>query len=243
MEIIRELFNFDPVEHRFTYAGSEIPGTSRILEEQGYVDLSGIPPDVLERAKQIGTEAHKATEIHDLGGTPECHPLVQPCLDSYILALEKYKPKHLKIEESVMGVHGVQKPNGEFETLLWGGVLDRLWETEYGLLVVDIKTSYELHPSHKLQVCSYSLAEGSGAQGALLKIDKKGKCGKLVILTKDEQADFTTEWLRLVESYYFKKKVKVLKDGRRKPFNSGSWVRPAGAEGVSTEAEIQGATG
>ena len=228
------LLEFDPVEHRFYYCGSEIPGVSRILEEAGHVKLDHIPPDVLERAAQIGTEAHRATEIHDLGGKPECDPLVYPAFASYCLYRRKRDLTILEVEKHVLGHH---------KGFLYAGILDRLWQDGETRYLIDIKTSNEIYHSAYIQVCAYAYAEGSGATPAILKLDKKkGAIAKLHVLTPADIEEHTAEWLRCLESYYYKKKNRVLVERNNKPNGRGFRVRAQGASDHSPATEGESPT-
>jgi hypothetical protein len=58
-------FEFDPVAHRYTLGGREMPSVTTIL--RGMDDFSRVPPAVLERAGDRGTRVHKACSLDVLG--------------------------------------------------------------------------------------------------------------------------------------------------------------------------------
>lgn len=57
---------FDPVEHRYYLGSAELPGVTRVLDGL-LTDFSMVNPDDLERARILGQDVHKATELDDGG--------------------------------------------------------------------------------------------------------------------------------------------------------------------------------
>jgi hypothetical protein len=51
---------FDPVEHRYRLFGVPVPSVTQVLRQAGYVNLGGVPSDVLERARDRGQRVHQA---------------------------------------------------------------------------------------------------------------------------------------------------------------------------------------
>lgn len=58
-------FRFDEPSHTYWLGDREIPGFSRIVQDVGVVDLSGIPLKVLEKARQRGKAVHLVCQYHD----------------------------------------------------------------------------------------------------------------------------------------------------------------------------------
>jgi len=58
-------FHYDDPSHTYWLDGREIPGFSRILQDVGVVDLSSIPPKVLEKARERGHKVHLACQYVD----------------------------------------------------------------------------------------------------------------------------------------------------------------------------------
>lgn len=58
-------FHYDDPSHTYWLDGREIPGFSRILQDVGVVDLSSIPPKVLEKARERGEKVHLACQFYD----------------------------------------------------------------------------------------------------------------------------------------------------------------------------------
>ena len=58
-------FEFDPIAHRYTLDGRELPSVTQIL--RGLDDFSNVPARVLERARDRGTRVHSACNLDVLG--------------------------------------------------------------------------------------------------------------------------------------------------------------------------------
>jgi hypothetical protein len=58
-------FEFDPVAHRYTLDGRELPSVTLIL--RGLDDFSNVPARVLEKARDRGTRVHSACNLDVLG--------------------------------------------------------------------------------------------------------------------------------------------------------------------------------
>lgn len=68
------MLTFDPERHEYRWQGALVPNVTRILAP--LVDLSMIPPDVLENARQEGIAMHKMVELDaagdlDVDGLPD----------------------------------------------------------------------------------------------------------------------------------------------------------------------------
>lgn len=77
---------FDSNAHVYKIDGIKVPNPTRILEELGITDYSGIPADVLAAAQHFGTVCHTACELHDKGVLDEMtiDPIVRPRLDAWV---------------------------------------------------------------------------------------------------------------------------------------------------------------
>lgn len=58
-------FHYQDSDHSYWLDGSEIPGYSRIVQDVGVVNLSSIPPKVLENARERGHKIHTALQYLD----------------------------------------------------------------------------------------------------------------------------------------------------------------------------------
>lgn len=51
---------FDAIEHRYRLYGTPVPSVTQVLRQAGYVNLGGVPPTVLEHARDRGQRVHQA---------------------------------------------------------------------------------------------------------------------------------------------------------------------------------------
>lgn len=147
-----ETLCFDPVKHRYTLhpSGVILPSVSEILAP--VKDFSGIPPAVLEKARDRGTAVHKACELFDLGTLDEddLDEQLVPYLAAWSKFMVDFKPDWTEIE--LPGYHN---------TLFYAGTPDRRGKQggrgDRKRIVVDIKGTYSLDPAVSLQLSGYDL--------------------------------------------------------------------------------------
>ena len=139
--------------HRYHLDGREIPGCTRILEMAGISDYSAIREDILERAREIGTLTHTATQFLDEGGldwnsVPE---LVKPRVDAWakFTATEAFKPFPERIEYQTFGV-----VNG----MAFGVRIDRAGLMRGRPAIVEQKCTASIMPHHAIQTAGQALA-------------------------------------------------------------------------------------
>jgi hypothetical protein len=101
-----EGFTFDPDTHVGKMNGIPWPSVTQLLQESKLIDYTGVPRDILERKRILGTRVHAATIIVDegAGALDEEHfnanfPECVPYLDAYrkFRVMEKFDPAPEKI--------------------------------------------------------------------------------------------------------------------------------------------------
>jgi len=138
---------FDPVAHRYTFAGRAVPHVTGIIE--GAQRFAGVPEAALERARARGTALHRAIELH-LAGTLDEDTLgadTRACLDQF-RRFQSQTGFVAVVSESRMysaryGYAGTIDTAGRFP-----GRVDRV-------AVVDWKRASTLSPSVGLQLAAY----------------------------------------------------------------------------------------
>lgn len=127
------------IEHQ----GRRYARVSTVL--QPLVDLSGIPADVLNRKRALGSALHFAAELVDEGTLDEStvHEDVRPYLDAYreAVALEKFR--WTLTEERL------------YSPLGFCGQIDRFGTDRHGYLLLDLKTTFALSPAVGVQLAAY----------------------------------------------------------------------------------------
>lgn len=135
---------FDEVKHEYFLNGSKLPSVTKILQGAGVIDLSGIPLDKLEVARQRGIDVHSACELYDLDNLQEGYS--NPYLDAWIEFRRDTGFMPLEIEKPVYSTR-----------YRFAGTPDRVGMLNK-LTIVDIKTSEDLSPATALQTSGYELA-------------------------------------------------------------------------------------
>lgn len=194
---------FIPETHTYIVDGKEIPSVSQILQKTGISDISGIPPEVLEKARMFGSSVHKFCELSDKGELDqyEIQPEVMLCLMSW----ERFKA------ENDVEIIEIEKPY--YSHLGYCGTIDRLAKVGGKLTVIDIKTSSSVQKSAAIQLAAYSLffieervsrmvvhLDNEGGY-KILNGAKNGRQRKAFM--SDE--DFAM-WEKILDVYYFNRK-------------------------------------
>lgn len=135
---------FDEVKHEYFLNGSKLPSVTKILQGAGIIDLSGIPLDKLEVARQRGIDVHSACELYDLNNLQEGYN--NPYLEAWIEFRRDTGFMPLEIEKPVYSVK-----------YRFAGTPDRVGMFNK-LTIVDIKTTDVLSSSTALQTSAYELA-------------------------------------------------------------------------------------
>lgn len=156
---------FNPVDHRYTLNGQEVPSSTTILRKAGLVDLSSIPPERLATAQAFGTAVHLACELNDKNDLD--WTTLDPNLKAYVQQWQRFKGEN----KIVWTYHPIDVPWIELpvysKTYRYAGTPDRIgmaleprWKTlvAKAQTVFDIKTNTELHCGIGPQLASYQKA-------------------------------------------------------------------------------------
>lgn len=135
---------FDEIKHEYFLNGAKLPSVTKVLQGAGVIDLSGIPLDKLEVARQRGIDVHSACELYDLNNLQEGYS--NPYLDAWIEFRRDTGFMPLEIEKFVYSAR-----------YRFAGTPDRVGMLNK-LTIVDIKTSEDLSPATALQTAGYELA-------------------------------------------------------------------------------------
>lgn len=122
---------FEPNAHVYTLDTIAVPSVTGVLRQAGLVNFDGIPPNILEAARQRGTQVHAAIHFfneHDLDVLGFCRefPGYAGYVQSWIRLCESGRLKTALCEQRVASrVHGVAGTVdwlGEFDGV--GAILD-----------------------------------------------------------------------------------------------------------------------
>jgi hypothetical protein len=138
---------FDPTSHVYHIYGVRVPSVTGVLKQTGYINLAGIPSDVLEEARARGGRVHAA--LHYLLENDLDISTVDEADRGYLESAEQYLAKH---------VHRVMR--AEFR--VWSerhgcaGTLDMIAIHDDGCLSIDdFKTGDPADVAADLQTAAY----------------------------------------------------------------------------------------
>lgn len=137
---------FDPGRHEYRYGGSLVPGVTSILAP--LIDLSSIPPGVLEAKRDLGSRVHLACQLHDEDDLDESsvEDDVEPYLRAYRQFLRDTGARVILCEAQVY-----------HPTYRYAGTLDRVFQMGQHVLT-DIKTSFTTPRAAGPQTAAYLAA-------------------------------------------------------------------------------------
>lgn len=192
-------FQFNADDHTYTLDGKPIPSLTLLLRTLSDRILSHIPdPEVVERARVRGTEAHKAIEAMNLGGGDRFE-------SGYTMAWGQF------LEDT-----GFKPTHTEYRTYhagLWMAcTIDVLGNLPSGKqMLIDIKTGTS-YPHHPLQTAGQAMALSShgicprDVLRANVQLFPKGEGYDYKIGTHENEGDFEAlthyiGWHRVRENY------------------------------------------
>ena len=159
--------------------GRRWPSVTEVLSIAGLVDFAGVPPDVLEAARQRGQDVHEWAEAIDLGLlSDDQEPDAR--VASYVAAYRAFKRETgFEVLASEQVVRN--------ESYRYAGTLDRIGFLNGRRVLVDLKTSVSIAPWIGLQLSGYELALPERHQRYALHLLRDGSW-KLVPFTSREDA-------------------------------------------------------
>lgn len=151
------LLVLDEATHVYRYNGVIVPGVTGLL---GLLhSFANVPPEVLEIAKERGTDVHDMTQMEDEDDLDEPRLKAEcPGIWSYLPSYRRFKrdctPKWRAIEEPIF-----------HRTLRYATTPDRLGEFTYQAkrvtdAVLELKTSADEHPVWGMQTMAQAQAAG-----------------------------------------------------------------------------------
>jgi hypothetical protein len=191
------MLTFDEPTHTYYHDGKKIPSVTTILSAQGAgVDYGSIPPDVLQKAAERGTEVHRVAEHYYLHGSP-----IETTLKSaqaYMDGLRNFVASD--VFRCLATERRLACPKYWF-----AGTVDLIGWVNGQFSVVDIKTTSKLHTEtveYQLALYQYLVEQDMGEPVVgryALHLDKSASGYKLVDVNMDPAA--RAKALRMVYEY------------------------------------------
>lgn len=136
---------FDEAEHIYTVGAQRVPSVTQILSP--LVDFSMVPKAVLERAQQLGTAVHRATELFDLDDLDE--DSLSDELLPFLTAWRKFRAETGFVPELI-------EQRFHHPALRFAGTLDRTGLMNGRRVLIDIKKMLTLGPVVGIQTAAYA---------------------------------------------------------------------------------------
>lgn len=193
---------FNEKLHEYRVDGKVVPNVSTILGTTIFKEkYNGVADWILERAAEFGKGVHKAIETDDITGLDETQ---FQKYDEWLGIQLKYKLKPIVQEQIVFYEHN--------DKIVYIGTLDMIARQLGSLLIIDIKTTYDLDYDYLLwQLSMYALAYEQmynvkieslyciwlpkRKRGLFARVDIEG------IMTKGRTRKTLDEILGVIESY------------------------------------------
>lgn len=141
-------FRFDPVGHRYTLDGAELPSVTEIIEPIR-PDYSMVSADVLEIKRSLGVAVHLACELDDEGELVEDE--TDPVVMAYVHGWRRFlRDTGARVEENERQLY--------HPTLHYAGTLDRFAVVKREGWLLDLKiVRPHPAPAYGVQTAGYDL--------------------------------------------------------------------------------------
>lgn len=172
------MIEFDKENHIYTMYGKEVPSVTQILKEVFPNKYDGIPPEILEKKAQYGTELHEYIEVIEKKKPKNPLAYIKRYFQPDMYQEESIK-QYLKIKEKNK-IKVIANEKLVFYGLYYCGTLDMLAKVNDKLAIIDIKTTAKLDETYvAYQDSLYEMANGKVDELYCLWLPK-GHLGKLV---------------------------------------------------------------
>ncbi|HEU0283497.1 MAG TPA: hypothetical protein VFQ99_06900 [Gallionella sp.] len=145
------MLTFDAATHTYRWRGVIVPSVTQILGQ--LTDLSMVPPDVLERKRQIGTWVHAAIEL-DLKNDLDYDSIGEDWRGYFDGWLKFKRESGFAVVDAEAKVYS--------EKYRYAGTLDLLGDLpKVGRALIDTKCTATMYPSVGPQTAAYAEAHGA----------------------------------------------------------------------------------
>lgn len=164
--------------HKYWYGDKRLIGVTSVIKEVLPPSYDNVPPDVLETARVRGVQLDELVSAYVVGNAPEFYPLgtQYAVIDLFNVFREWWERKGFKANSQVVVYD--DELAGTVDLMIDGTI----W---------DLKCTYDVMPTHLLQVEGYADISGKPA-GGIIHVTKRYKEPRLVEATKQTQDDWRT---------------------------------------------------
>lgn len=148
-------FSFDPTTHTYCIGATVVPSVTQVLEEEKFIDFSGIPDATLEQAKARGTYVHTVLHYY-LEGDYDLAEVDQRFRGYVDSALEFLSVAGMKPLRNTDGTAIAVEYQFWDPDRLFAGTMDYLaWDPDEVLAINDWKTGEPSDVAAPLQTAAY----------------------------------------------------------------------------------------
>ena len=140
------MLTFNEEAHAYTLGGAPVPSVTQVLKP--LINFDGVPPALLEKARNYGVAVHKMVDL-EIAGTLDYGSLdegLYPALDAFT----RWRLEHPEIAEALNAAR-VEEPMGH-KRLKYAGTPDIVID---GALVIDLKTRKPNKLTDSIQCAGY----------------------------------------------------------------------------------------
>ena len=180
---------FEKETHQYFCDNIKCVSVTTVLQELGFIDLSGIPQDVLDYAALRGTYTHKAIELYLQGKLNEdtLDSAIQPYFQGFKKFASKHELKPIHLEKMFAIKH-----------LLLAGTVDFIGTVDGVKALIDWKTSSVVTKAAALQTGGYLLLANHEVKEPESLIENV----MVVQLKKNDYSLMPQEWLENIDSKF-----------------------------------------
>lgn len=185
------VIQFNPENHTFTLNGKDVPGVTRVLKDERWIDTRYFT----EEGRERGTNVHKATAFLDADLLD--WRTVDPAIVGYVESWEKAR-KELGIK--VTGIERIV-----YKGELYAGIVDREARWEGRKTVIDIKTGSP-NQADNLQIAAYGATYRNMPRLLLVYLKPDGY--KAIELEPDKAEIWSLTWHQTLSVWWSRKNLK-----------------------------------
>jgi hypothetical protein len=184
------VIQFNPENHTFTLNGKDVPGVTRVLKDERWIDTRFFA----EEGRERGTNVHKATAFLDADLLD--WRTVDPAIVGYVESWEKAR------NELGLKITGIERIVYKGE--LYAGIVDReaLWDKRK--TVIDLKTGSP-NRADNLQIVAYGATYRTMPRLLLVYLKPDGY--KAVELEPDVAEVYSMSWFHIVSLWHFRRRT------------------------------------
>ena len=180
--VTEKIYRCNPC-HRYWIYGSERTSVSHVLRDVLPPDYDGVPEYRVEHARERGVAVDAIISAYVMGKPPAI-PVGTPedLIDEVKVLFERFADWWDK-----QGFKNVTA-----QAIVYGPEIAGAKDLDADSTIFDVKCTYNLLPSHRIQVAGYMDLDGKGRNGALIHLTKRYKTPRIEPIVERDFRDWMT---------------------------------------------------